>query len=83
MAAVLAAMRDVGLEGLLFSRPSRERTIAMIAARIVDPRSNLATLAKNRVRVRNPSGDSAHEFYLLTQATGQQQRALDLLRAKP
>ena len=76
-------MRDVGLEGLLFSRPSRERTIAMIAARIVDPRSNLATLAKNRVRVRNPSGDSAHEFYLLTQATGQQQRALDLLRAKP
>jgi len=78
-------MRDVGLEGLLFSRPSRERTIAiaMIAARIVDPRSNPARLAKNRVRVRNPSGNSAHEFYLLTQATGQQQRALDLLGAKP
>ncbi len=45
--------------------------------------ANLATLAKNRVRVRNPSGDSAHEFYLLTQATAQQQRALDLLGAKP
>ena len=45
--------------------------------------ANLATLAKNRVRVRGSSPDSAHEFYLLTRATEQQQRALDLLGAKP
>jgi hypothetical protein len=45
--------------------------------------ANPATLAKNRVHVRNPSGDSADEFYLLTQATKQQRRALDLLGATP
>jgi len=45
--------------------------------------ANLATLAKNRVRVRGSSPDSTHEFYLLTRATDQQQRALDLLGAKP
>lgn len=45
--------------------------------------ANLATLAKNRVRVQGSSPGSAHEFYLLTRATEQQQRALDLLGAKP
>jgi len=45
--------------------------------------ANLATLAKNRVRIRGGSGESAHEFYLLTRATEQQQHAFDLLDAKP
>lgn len=43
--AVLAAFRQLGLAGLLASRPSRQRDLvcAMIAARIVQPHSKLAT----------------------------------------
>ena len=45
VAAVLAVMRSLGLEGLLASRRSRLRAVvvAMIAARIISPRSKLAT----------------------------------------
>ncbi len=45
VAAVLGAARSLGLERLLDRRPSRERALAlaMIAARILEPRSKLAT----------------------------------------
>ena len=45
VAAVLGAARRLSIEPLLDRRPSRERTLAtaMIAARIFDPRSKLAT----------------------------------------
>ena len=45
VAAVLGTLRRLGLEKLLDRRPSRERALAaaMIAARILDPRSKLAT----------------------------------------
>jgi transposase len=43
--AVAAAMRSLGVERLLAARPSRERVVvcAMIAARIVQPHTKLAT----------------------------------------
>ena len=43
--AVLGTLRRLGLERILHSRPSRERAlvVAMIVARILDPRSKLAT----------------------------------------
>lgn len=43
--AVLAAMKHLGFEGLIASVPSRERDLAvgMIASRILDPDSKLAT----------------------------------------
>jgi len=45
VAAVLGALRKLGLETLLGSRPSRERDLvaAMIVARVLDPGSKLAT----------------------------------------
>ena len=45
VAAVLGALRGLGLEGLIAARRSRlrELAVAMIAARIVAPRSKLAT----------------------------------------
>ena len=45
VAAVLGIMRRLGIEPLLDRRPSRERALnaAMIAARILEPRSKLAT----------------------------------------
>ena len=47
VAAVLATMREIGFEKLLGSRASRERSLvaAMIASRILEPRSKLATAA--------------------------------------
>ena len=43
--AVRTTMQQLGFEGLIGSRPSRERdlVVAMVAARIVDPDSKLAT----------------------------------------
>src|SRR5437870_1932642 len=43
--AVRLAMKRLGFEGLLASRPSRERdlVVAMVAARILEPHSKLAT----------------------------------------
>ena len=45
VAAVLGSLRRVGLEGLIGSKRSRERdlVVAMIVARILEPRSKLAT----------------------------------------
>lgn len=45
VAAVLGTARRLGLESLLSTRPSRERTLAlaMICARVLNPRSKLAT----------------------------------------
>ncbi len=45
VAAVLEAMKRLGFEGLLAARPSRERDLvqAMVAARILEPESKLAT----------------------------------------
>ena len=45
VAAVLGTARKLGMEGLLASRASRERTLvlAMLVARIIDPGSKLAT----------------------------------------
>jgi hypothetical protein len=45
VAAVLGTLRASGLETMLASRPSTERTliVAMIVARVIDPRSKLAT----------------------------------------
>ncbi|WP_419163767.1 IS1634 family transposase [Candidatus Palauibacter sp.] len=45
VAAVLGTLRALGLEKLLDRRPSRERAlaVAMIVARVLDPRSKLAT----------------------------------------
>ena len=45
VAAVLGTLRAIGLESMIASRPSLERTliVAMIAARVIDPRSKLAT----------------------------------------
>ena len=45
IAAVLATLRRIGLQDLIASRPSAERTliVAMIVARVIDPRSKLAT----------------------------------------
>jgi len=45
VAAVVGTLRRVGVEALLGSRrtPQRDRCVAMIAARILDPRSKLAT----------------------------------------
>ena len=44
VACVLGTMRKLGLEGLIASRPSRERDLvaAMVAGRIIDPSSKLA-----------------------------------------
>jgi len=43
--AVLGTLRAIGLESMIASRPSLERTliVAMIVARVIDPRSKLAT----------------------------------------
>jgi len=43
--AVLTALKRLGFEGLIGSRPSRERdlVVAMVAARILEPASKLAT----------------------------------------
>ena len=45
VAAVLATLRHIGLDQLIGSRPSAERSLilAMIVARVIDPRSKLAT----------------------------------------
>jgi len=45
VAAVLGALRRIGLPNIISSRPSRERdlTVAMIVARIIEPSSKLAT----------------------------------------
>ena len=45
VAAVLATIREIGLEQMIASRPSAQRSlvIAMIAARIIKPQSKLAT----------------------------------------
>ncbi len=45
VAAVLATLRDIGLEGVISSRASEQRTlvVAMIVARLISPRSKLAT----------------------------------------
>jgi transposase len=45
VAAVLATLRKIGLEGMLASRPCPERTlvVAMVAARVFNARSKLAT----------------------------------------
>jgi len=45
VAAVLGTVRRLGLESLIGSKPSRERdlAVAMIVARILEPRSKLAT----------------------------------------
>ncbi len=45
VAASLGALRNVGLDKLIASRPSRRRNlvVAMIVARVIDPRSKLAT----------------------------------------
>jgi hypothetical protein len=45
VAAVIGTLRRIGLDGMLASRrcPERDRTVAMIAARILSPGSKLAT----------------------------------------
>ena len=45
VAAVLGALRRIGLPNIIYSRPCRERdlTVAMIVARIIEPSSKLAT----------------------------------------
>jgi transposase len=45
VAAVLATLRQIGLDQLIGSRPSAQRSLvlAMIVARVIDPRSKLAT----------------------------------------
>ena len=45
VAAILGTIRNLGLDRMIAARPSRERSLclAMIAARIIDPRSKLAT----------------------------------------
>jgi hypothetical protein len=45
VAAALGSLKRLGVEGLIASRPSRERdlVVAMIVARILEPRSKLAT----------------------------------------
>lgn len=45
VAAVLGTLRDLGLHRMISSRPcsERDRVIAMIVARIIDPQSKLAT----------------------------------------
>ena len=45
VAAALGTLRKIGLEGLLASRPSRERdlAVAMVVSRILNPSSKLAT----------------------------------------
>jgi hypothetical protein len=45
VAAVLGTLRRIGLEGVLASRPSRQRdlVVAMVCARILEPGSKLAT----------------------------------------
>src|SRR3989304_2520139 len=45
VAAALGTLRKIGLEGLLGSRPSRERDLAMamVVSRILKPSSKLAT----------------------------------------
>jgi len=45
VAAVLGTLKKIGLEGMIASRPSRERdlVVAMVTARVMDPRSKLAT----------------------------------------
>ncbi len=50
VAAVLGTLRQLGLESLLASRPSRERSlvVAMLVARLLDPRSKLATARELR-----------------------------------
>ncbi len=54
VAATLGTLRKVGLDRLLARRPSRQRNlvVAMIVARVIDPRSKLAT-------ARGLSGETA------------------------
>lgn len=46
VAAVLGSLREMGLEGVLASRPSRERSLvtALIVMRLIAPQSKLATV---------------------------------------
>ena len=52
VAAVVGTARKLGLERLLDRRPSRMRSLAlaMVAARVLDPRSKLATARGPRLR---------------------------------
>ena len=54
--AVLGTLRRLGLERTLHSRPSRERAlvVAMIVARILDPRSKLGKVVAATQRARRP-----------------------------
>ena len=84
VAAVLQTARQLGLEGLLASRPCRERDLimAMVVARILSPRSKLSTstalkaeTAKHTLTEELELGDvEVHEMYaamdwLLTRQT--------------
>ena len=73
VAAVLQTAKQLGLEGLLASRPCRERDLimALVVARVLSPRSKLSTTtalkaetAKHTLAEELAIGDvDVHEFY--------------------
>ncbi len=90
--AVLGTLRRLGLERTLHSRPSRERAlvVAMIVARILDPRSKLATArglddetAQSSLGEELGLGDAdADALYEAMDWLGQRQAAIEKKLAK-
>ena len=93
--AVLSAMRQLGFEKLVASRHSRERdlVVAMVAARILEPQSKLATslwwhtttlpeiLGVSDAKCRSPGAASSDmTFDVTTSPDSKQRRAYGLLK---
>jgi transposase len=79
VAAVLGTLRKLGLEELLASRPSRERSlvVAMIVARILQPASKLATT--RALQEETATTSLAHELELESVDEDELYEALDWL----
>jgi len=82
VAAVLGTLRQVGLEDLLASRPSRERSLvlAMIVMRLIAPQSKLATC--RGLRAETATTSLAVELQLGEVGEEELYKALDWLVAR-
>ncbi|MGH6892748.1 MAG: IS1634 family transposase [Dongiaceae bacterium] len=82
VAAVLGMLRDIGLEGVLASRPSRERDIvvALIVARVIAPGSKLS--AARALREETATHSLALELALAGLEDAAVYQALDWLLAR-
>ncbi len=91
VAAVLGTLRKLRLDHLIDpeSSPQRQRVLALIAARILDPGSKLATArglagatARDTLAETAPALPGADRFEITTRPTPLQQKAFDLLAVK-